>query len=189
LTIPLLASAASTEETARTETTSPSSPQAERPLVVPSGQTPPAGSASRGVEGPGLDALLHVPSRFLEGESSSVAGAGESEWRRRFDKAYDDLDEARALLERTKQELDGVAEGGGASQWSVAAPGGGAPAGGAGSTSPLSFKLRQELKRNRELVEQAERSLRELRIEADLAGVPSSWRGVPRPLAQPELAN
>lgn len=150
---------------------------------------PPSGAESRGAESPGLDALLHVPSRFLEGDSSSVAGAGESEWRRRFDKAHEELDTARVLLERTKRELDGVAESGGANQWSVAAPGGGAPSGGAGSTSPLSFKLRQELKSNRDRVDQAERSLRELRIEADLAGVPSTWRGQPRPAAQPELPN
>ena len=35
---------------------------------------------------------------------------------------------------------------------------------------------RQELVRNRERLEEAERALRDLRIEADLAGVPPDWR-------------
>lgn len=169
----------------------PPAAESEESLVVPSPGARPADAGSGRPGGPGLDALLQVPSRLLDGNSGAVAGASEAEWRRRFDRAQDELDAAREGLERTKRELDSVAEGGGASQWSVAAPGGGAPAGGAaGSTSPLSFRLRQELKRNRDRLEQAERSLRELRIEADLAGVPSAWRGAPRPVvSQPELPN
>jgi hypothetical protein len=56
-----------------------------------------------------------------------------------------------------------------------------APPGASGQndpTSPLSFKLRQELVRNREALEEAEKALRELKIEADLAGVPATWRVV-----------
>lgn len=147
---------------------------AERPAWTP--RESPAG-AQASPQGPGLDALLHVPSRVLENESSSVAGTSEDEWRRRFQKARSELEGARSGLEQTKRELDSVAEGGGANQWSVAPPGGGST--GAGTTSPLSFKLRQELKRKRERLETAERALRELRIEADLAGVPSTWRGEP----------
>ena len=45
------------------------------------------------------------------------------------------------------------------------------------TNSPLSFRLRQELLRKREDLEAAERSLRDLRIEADLVGVPVDWRG------------
>ncbi len=57
-------------------------------------------------------------------------------------------------------------------QWSVAAP---------GTTpnpenTPLSYKLRQEIRRQREEVERAERRLRALEIEADLAEVPAEWR-------------
>jgi len=124
-------------------------------------------------DSPGLDSLLQLPSDFMATEAPEVAGASESEWRRRFRKTTDELELARTELEETKTELDGVAEGGGSSQWSVAPPGGSAEP----ADSPLSFKLRQELKRNRERVEQAEKALRELRIQADLAGVPASWRG------------
>jgi hypothetical protein len=57
------------------------------------------------------------------------------------------------------------------------APPGATNTGNGSSTSPLSFRLRQELLRNREGLDSAERALKELRIEADLAGVPVDWRG------------
>jgi hypothetical protein len=43
----------------------------------------------RGPKGtsPGLDALLHLPTNFVSEEPRAVAGAGESVWRRRFEKA------------------------------------------------------------------------------------------------------
>ena len=42
--------------------------------------------------------------------------------------------------------------------------------------APLDFQLRQELRRHREEVERLEGRLRELEIEANLAGVPEDWR-------------
>ncbi|MEZ4330171.1 MAG: hypothetical protein R3F35_00315 [Myxococcota bacterium] len=124
---------------------------------------------------PGLDDLLRLPNGFeTQTAERPVAGASEDEWRRRFTRAERSIIEARERLADTKRELDGMAETGGASQWSVAPPGASAQQ----STSPLSFKLRQELQRNREDLETAEKALRELRIEADLAGVPAEWRVV-----------
>jgi hypothetical protein len=80
--------------------------------------------------------------------------------------------------------LDGVAGQGGSSQWSVAPPGTTGPSN--TSTSPLSFRLRQQLRGDRDSIESAEKAMRELRIEADLAGVPENWRSAavasaPRP--------
>lgn len=129
--------------------------------------------------GPRLDSLLELPPGFGAGSGSpAVAGTSEAEWRRRFEQARRARAEARARLAATRRELDGVVEEGGGSQWNVAPAigggGGGSPGGG---SSPLSFKLRQDLKRHREDVEAAERAMRELRIEADLAGVPAAWRG------------
>lgn len=122
---------------------------------------------------PGLDDLLRLPSGFEAKEPGRpVAGASEEEWRRRFARAEKAIGEAQATLAETKQELDGLAGTGGSSQWSVAPPG----ASEQQSTSPLSFKLRQELARNREALDEAQRALRELKIEADLAGVPAEWR-------------
>lgn len=126
-----------------------------------------------------LDTLLHLPSGFGARTPKGVAGAGESEWRRRFSKADRELSEARRSLEKTKKELDEVAVGGGGSQWSIAPPGGGGGGGESSpSSSPMSFKLRQKLREDREQIDERERALRELRIEADLAGVPQAWRAV-----------
>lgn len=137
---------------------------------------------------PGLDDLLRLPSDFKTRPAERpVAGASEDEWRRRFGRADKAIVDAREALIATKKELDGLAETGGASQWSVAPPG----ASGQQTTSPLSFKLRQQLQRQREELEEAEKALRELRIEADLAGVPPAWRVVaasttaPRPAGAP----
>ena len=138
--------------------------------------------------GPGLDDLLKLPSDFTpKDRAQPVAGASEDEWKRRFDRADKAIGEAHESLAETRRELDGVAEAGGASQWSVAPPGGGD--GGNQGPSPLSFKLRQELVRNREALESAEKALRELRIEADLAGVPAEWRVVASNPAQPSTEN
>jgi hypothetical protein len=138
---------------------------------------------------PGLDDLLRLPSDFNPERSTArpVAGASEEEWKQRFARAEKAIGEARETLAATRRELDGVAETGGASQWSVAPPG--ASGGGGPTTSPLSFKLRQELQRNREALDEAEKALRELRIEADLAGVPPEWRVVaasPTPAPAPD---
>lgn len=148
----------------------------------------PGGSRERTGDAPGLDDLLRLPSDFeTRSAERPVAGASEEEWRRRFTRAERSIAEARENLAATKRELDDAAETGGASQWSVAPPGSSAEQ----STSPLSFKLRQELQRNREALDAAEKALRELRIEADLAGVPAEWRIVSRvepgaPAAEPE---
>ena len=126
-----------------------------------------------------LDTLLHLPSGFGTRTPKGVAGASESEWRRRFSKADGELAEARRSLDKTKKELDEVAVAGGGSQWSIAPPGGGGGGGdSSSSSSPMSFKLRQKLREDRELIEEGERALRELRIEADLAGVPQAWRAL-----------
>jgi len=138
---------------------------------------------------PGLDDLLRLPSDFNPRQSTArpVAGASEDEWKQRFARAEKAIGEAKETLAATRRELDGVAETGGSSQWSVAPPG--ASGGGGPTTSPLSFKLRQELQRNREALDEAEKALRELRIEADLAGVPPEWRVVastPPPAPDPK---
>ena len=56
-----------------------------------------------------LDTLLHLPSGFGSASTRVVAGASESEWRRRFGRADRELVEARASLNETKRELDEVA--------------------------------------------------------------------------------
>ena len=132
----------------------------------------------------GIESLLQLPRGFVTTAPRSVAGASQNEWQRRFKTATTVLSEARTALEETKRELDGVAGQGGSSQWSVAPPGTAGPSN--TSTSPLSFRLRQQLRGDRDSIESAEKAMRELRIEADLAGVPENWRSAavasaPRP--------
>ena len=59
----------------------------------------------------------------------------------------------------------------GTDNWQMAAPG--AKAG--TETSPMSYRLRQELRRQREELASAERRLTDLEVEANLAGVPEEW--------------
>lgn len=124
-----------------------------------------------------LDRLLQLPSSkdyTVERRGGRTAG----EWRRRFAELRRALAEERAALadaERRQEELAGSTDA-----WKVAPnlPGVGAPS----TEAPLDYGLRQEIRRHRAEIERLERQLRELEIEADLAGVPAAWQtGAPAP--------
>ena len=118
----------------------------------------------------GLDALLKLPDRTPTPEARpSVGGATREEWELRFAKARLAREEAQLRLRTAQTELEELAAG--TSTWQVAAPGGGATS----ETGPLSYSLREEIRRSREDIARAERSLDELRVEANLAGVPPEW--------------
>jgi len=116
----------------------------------------------------GLDALLKLPSGAPARETQR-SGEGPNEWRARFAVARGELTAAENALASAQQQLEELASG--RESWQVAAPG--AQAG--SDTGPLSFGLRQEIRRQREAVDRAQRQLDELRIEANLAGVPEEW--------------
>ncbi|MBW1883422.1 MAG: hypothetical protein JRJ58_07840 [Deltaproteobacteria bacterium] len=145
----------------------------QAPQVEPDSMHIPGNPTPRGSP-TDLDALLQLPSGYVGRPLRFVAGASQAEWKRRFVTGQESLSAARDALEATKLELDGIAEQGGGTQWSIAPPGGGGAA--SPTSSPLSFKLRQELKQNRLALADSEKALRKLEIEADLAGVPRSWR-------------
>jgi hypothetical protein len=119
-----------------------------------------------------LDRLLKLPSS-LELEPEVRGGATRAEWRARFQTAREDLAKARAALARTQAKLEEVASD--SSAWKMGAPGLG---GGQQSASqgPLDYAISNEMKRNREELQRSERRLSELEVEANLAGVPESWR-------------
>ena len=100
------------------------------------------------------------------------AGGGETEWRARFFEANDSLERATIELKRSKVELANLAEESNA--WTLAAPIGGATA--ATNDAPLSYELRQRIKRQEAAVASARRALVDLEIEANLANVPEDWR-------------
>ena len=115
-----------------------------------------------------LDALFKLPA------APPPAARGEEaereRWRERFASQRRDLSLARRNLAESQRQLEELAEGSDA--WQISAPG----AQNTAENSPLSYKLRQDIRRQREEVDRAERALRELEIEASLAGVPAEWR-------------
>lgn len=116
-----------------------------------------------------LGRLLKLPDSY-EKPVESRRGKGQADWERRFETVRLDLVSAKTALAAAKAELGEAATD--SSQWAVAAPGT-APN---PENTPLSYKLRQEIRRQRENVKRSERQLRSLEIEADLADVPAEWR-------------
>jgi hypothetical protein len=103
-------------------------------------------------------------------DSARRGGHTRDEWRERFDDARGEIDEHRAALDRARAELkEMVGEKG---SWQMAAPG--MPAAAAEDT-PVSYQLREEIRRERDEMDRAEKRLRELEVEASLAGVPREW--------------
>jgi hypothetical protein len=132
----------------------------------PAGPANPAGS-----EGPGLDRLLQLP-ESMQFDMEKRGGATRSEWRARFDEARRDQAKAVAALREAKEKLSQLADGQG--DWKFHPPGIGEAA---DSDSQRSYALRQEIQRQESEKARAESRLRELDIQANLAGVPGSWRG------------
>lgn len=122
------------------------------------------------VEAVELDRLLQLPSSMSFDEQTRN-GASSDTWRARFRASFAEIRAAEDKLDETKKELDRMAGTGGSSQWQMAPPG-------ASNTevTPMSYKLREEMRAGREALELAEQKHRELEIQADLAGVPAAWR-------------
>jgi len=144
---------------------------AEPAVGTPTEQTPETETAPDTQKPPNVDLgrLLRLPDSYQQ-PTENRRGMGRSEWDSRFEVVRMVLNDSQLALEKAQVELGEVA--GDSGQWSVAAP---------GTTpnpenTPLSYKLRQEIRRQREEVERAERQLRALEIEADLAEVPVDWR-------------
>jgi predicted nucleic acid-binding Zn-ribbon protein len=116
-----------------------------------------------------LDQLLKLPDSF-DLENPRYGGATRSEWRSRFAEAREALEEARAALEAAQHELEELA--GEKAGWQMSAPGVQVTN---AENSPVSYELRQEIRRQRDEIERFERRLQELGIEAKLAGVPDEW--------------
>ena len=115
------------------------------------------------------DALFRLPS---EGKPRPAEGTplDRKRWETRFADVRGDLDGARAKLSKAQTDLEALAHK--SESWQMAAPG----AQPNSENSPVSYKLRQDIRQYREDVGRAERRLRELEVEASLAGVPPEWR-------------
>lgn len=116
-----------------------------------------------------LGRLLRLPDSYRQ-SSGNRRGVKRAEWENRFEIVRLDLSSSVQALAKAQSDLAEAADG--SSAWAVAAPG----ATPNPENTPLSYKLRQEIRRQRELIERSERKLRSLEIEADLADVPQQWR-------------
>jgi hypothetical protein len=127
-----------------------------------------AAPAPAGTSGVALDQLLTLPTdRTYSVERKG--GMTRGEWRSRYGEVRGELQKERTALEATQGKLEDASGG----QWSVnPIPGGETDS----SRSPIDFQLRTELRRHREEIDRLERKLRQLDIEANLAGVPEAWR-------------
>lgn len=121
---------------------------------------------------PGLDRLLRIPDS-VEFSSELKGGATRAEWRGRFDDARSALAKAEASLAESQAKLAEAA--GEKSEWQFSPPG--VPAREVNEDSSSNFPLREQVRRNRGEVERAKARLRELDVQANLAGVPEEWRG------------
>lgn len=144
------------------------------PLGAPAQEPAPDPTQDASPRPVSLDALLKLPETpSAPRPEPEVGGATRREWQSRFGAARADVETAEARLAEARAQLEKLASG--SESWQVSAPG--APAASNTETGPLSFGLRQEIRRSREEVERAEQALAELRIRANLAGVPAEWMG------------
>jgi hypothetical protein len=121
-----------------------------------------------------LERLLKVPGSVVAPPAEARRGGKtRAEWQARFQKAYADLETARKALDDARKQLEEVAPD---QAWSMTAPG--LPVNTAPAETSIDFRLRQQIRRQREEVERAERALDDLGIEANLAEVPDEWRVV-----------
>jgi hypothetical protein len=159
---------AGTNEGSSAGSSEPAAPSAE---IAPTSRDP-VDASPEPAPPPGppvaLDQLLRLPNSF-EADVDRRGGATASEWKGRFAGVREEIEDARLQLARTEQELDQVSDS--SSAWQVSAPGSNDP-----QTSPLSLRLRQQIKEQRARIDEAERRLRALSVEADLAAVPAEWR-------------
>ena len=118
----------------------------------------------------GLDQLLLLPDSGSYG-AATRQGATAQTWRRRFADAAKAVTVARERIETARAALDEMS-GGGSTQWQMAPPGASAST----EVAPMSLKQREEIRAGNMERDEAERAQRSLVIEADLAGVPASWR-------------
>jgi len=116
-----------------------------------------------------LDKLLTIPDSVTI-DVDRRGGATRAEWRARFEEAQANVVEEKENLEKSLAKLGDLAKSGG--NWKVAAPGQQAVA---DDNSPINFGLKQQIRRDRESVARAERELVDLKVQANLAGVPEEW--------------
>lgn len=114
-----------------------------------------------------LDRLLRPPGVPVESNAGpSYGGRDRGEWQDEFVRARSEVVDLEGKVETLQNRLRQATAG----DWNYS------PAGGE-ATDPEVLKLRAQLRRDRQSLEASRQRLRDLQVEASLAGVPDEWRG------------
>jgi hypothetical protein len=132
------------------------------PQPPPANETGPDAPPPKSLD---LDRLLHPPAVHLQEPGKSYGGRDERGWREEFRKARQEVSDLEGKVEAGQAHLRSASSG----EWNYS------PAGGE-VTDPEVLKLRAQLKRDRQSLEASRQRLRDLDVEASLAGVPQDWR-------------
>jgi hypothetical protein len=128
--------------------------------------------AQPGAASPSLDRLLKIPDA-TDYSTDVKGGASRAEWRQRFGDARSAVASAERALAASQAKLADSA--GEKSEWQFSPPG--VPAQEATQDSSSNYQLREQVRRQRGELDRSRARLRELDVQANLAGVPEEWRG------------
>jgi hypothetical protein len=138
-------------------------PQSEPPK--PSGvDAPPPATAPPG-KTIDLDHLLHPPATALQPTGKTFGGRDQKGWQAEFKRARGEVSDLEGKIAGEQERLRTAA----GNEWNYSPTGGEA-------TDPEVLKLRATLRRDRQSLETSQQRLRDLDVEASLAGVPEEWR-------------
>jgi hypothetical protein len=132
--------------------------QAKQEADAPEPQGPPTKSLD-------LDRLLHPSAIHLQPSGKTYSGRDQKAWQEEFKRARQEVSDLEGKVEAGQARLRSAATG----EWNYT------PAGGE-VTDPEVLKLRSKLRRDRQSLEASRQRLRDLDVEASLAGVPEEWR-------------
>ncbi len=113
-----------------------------------------------------LDRLLRPPGAVTATPSAEprYGGRDRAAWRDEFQRANLEVADLESKVEVSQNRLRATSTG----DWNYS------PAGGE-ATDPEVLRLRAQLRRDRQSLEASRQRLRDLRVEASLAGVPEAW--------------
>jgi len=148
----------------------PAGAEAPRDPVPPGDQADSQGETQPAPPPIGLDQLLRLPSD-MQYDVERKGGIERGEWRERFRKAIGERDDAAKALQESRDQLSEMAAQ--TDGWNLGAPG---TSGSVDPDAPLSFELKQRIRRQRRELDEAKERLRALEVQANLAGIPADWR-------------
>lgn len=122
----------------------------------------------------GLGRLLHLPKSYQASPPSQAPQRTANEWRARYAAADQNIRTARAELKKLQLKMEKHA--GESSSWNLSAPGMGMAK---PEDVPVNYSLSQEIRNQKDHLEDARRARKMLDVEADMAGVPDDWRTDP----------